>query len=112
LESFLPVKYNDDYSYSPETYLKRTNHAITANLPDSFVTNDDWSLVYMVDHDSSLSVNRTVLFEGLEGGPALTIGDYGSGHTIHWAMAGEYEGVDIWSDEVKQIFINIGKFSE
>ncbi|MCP4684192.1 MAG: hypothetical protein GY867_01990 [bacterium] len=114
LESFIPVEYNDDYSYASETYIKMAAHEITAAVPDSFATNDDWSLVYMAElpDASTESTNRTVLFRGLEGGPALTIGDLGSGHTIHWAMAGEYNGSDIWSDEVKQIFVNIAEFSK
>jgi len=114
LESFMPVAYDGDYSYHPETYVRMATHPITANIPDTFMTNADWALVYMTELDdaSTESTNRTVLFKGLEGGPALTIGNLGTGHIIHWAMAGEYEGPDIWSDEVKQIFINIGKFSE
>ena len=114
LESFMPVAYDDDYSYSSETYIKMATHPITASVPDTFVTNSDWSLVYMyeLDNASTECTNRTILFQGLEGGPALTIGDLGTGHIIHWAMAGEYEGADIWSDEVRQIFINIARFSQ
>jgi len=113
LESFIPVAYGDDYSYTSETYVKMANHPITANIPDTFMTTSDWALVYMVELDdaSTESTNRTVLYKGLEGGPALIIGDLGAGHTIHWAMAGEYRGSDIWTEEVKQIFVNIANYS-
>ncbi len=114
LESFMPVAYDDDYDYASETYVKLVDHEITAALPDTFETNSDWSYVNMIElaDGATASTNRTVLCKGLLGGPALVIGDLGTGHIIHWAMAGEYNGSDIWSDEVKQIFVNIANFSK
>ncbi|HEX2897839.1 MAG TPA: hypothetical protein VHP63_07310 [candidate division Zixibacteria bacterium] len=112
LHSIIPVSYNDNYEYFPETYLKVTDHAITAGVPDSFDTRTDWTLVYMIDNATSLSTNHQVIYNGKNGGPAITIGTYGAGRSIHWAMAGQYRGADIWSPEVRRIFINIAAFSK
>lgn len=111
LESFLPVAHDASFEYESETYTKMVDHPITANIPNTFVTNSDWCLSYMTAHPSPLSSNIQVLFEGSTSGPALVIGDLGSGHTIHWAMGLEYIGEDIWSAEVRQIFLNIAFFS-
>ena len=114
LKSFMPVAYNNDYDYHAETYVKMANHPITAAIPDTFMTYDGWTSIYMTELDdaSTECTNRIVLFKGLKSGPAVTMGNLGKGHIIHWAMAGAYRGQNIWSDEVKQIFINIGKFSQ
>ena len=34
------------------------------------------------------------------------VGDYEEGRTIHWNMGGHYAGSNIWTEEVKQLFIN------
>lgn len=112
IESILPVSYNSLYAYNGETYLKVTSNAITAGVPDSFDTRAGWSAIYMVDNPASLSTNHVVLFNGKASGPALTMGTYGTGRTIHWAMAGQYWEDDIWSPEVRRIFINIANFSK
>ncbi len=112
LTSINPLAYDSAYTYNYETYLEATPHAITAGVPDSFDTRTDWTLLYMVDNAASLSNNRQVIYNGKEGGPALAIGTYGTGRAIHWAMAGAYNGPDVWSPEVRRIFINIASFSK
>ena len=43
---------------------------------------------------------------------ALGVGDLGLGHTIHWSMAGVYDGTDIWSTETERILTNIAAFAD
>jgi hypothetical protein len=47
-----------------------------------------------------------MIFQGSKSGAAVVIGDYQEGKLIHWNMGGEWFGSNIWTDEVKQLFIN------
>jgi hypothetical protein len=112
----LPLAYDGDYCDSgagtcPETYTKVATHAITAGLPASFVTPADWTYSYTSLNASSTSTNVKVLFTGSTSGDALAIGDRGSGHIIHWNMAGVYGGADIWDSNTQKILTNIADFA-
>lgn len=112
LKDILPVMYTGDYDSGTETYTKEVNHPITEGLPDSFsISNEEWSYSLTAVYNNSLSSNPTVLFSGNSSGAALTIGQLNNGKTIHWNMAGAYEGDTIWTPEVTQILINIAKYS-
>ena len=112
LKDILPVTYTGDYDYGTETYTKEVNHPITEGLPASFsISNEEWSYSLTAVYNNSLSSNPTVLFSGNSSGAALTIGQLNNGKTIHWNMAGAYEGNTIWTPEVRQILINIAKYS-
>jgi hypothetical protein len=112
LKDFLPVTYNDEYSYGTETYRKLVNNTITDGLPTSFSISDtNWSYSYTSLYVNSLSTNLTVLFSGDYSGAALTMGELNKGKTIHWNMAGAYEDNTIWTPEVKKILINIARYS-
>jgi len=117
LIDILPLAYNDDYcddgeGVCPETYTKLVDHPITEGLPESFLTPPDWTYSFQAVNDSSLATNIQVLFEGSTSGSALGIGDLGLGHTIHWSMAGVYDGTDIWSTETTRILTNIADFAD
>ncbi len=112
LNALLPVSYNNTFTYLPQTFLKVTNHAIAAGVPDSFDTRNGWSFSHTTDNVTSLSTNREVIYNGKTGGPALAIGIYGDGRSIHWSMAGQSNGPNIWSPEVRRLFINIAAFSK
>ena len=42
LAPILPSTYGGTYSYAPEWYHKSATHAISQNLPDSFIVPNDW----------------------------------------------------------------------
>lgn len=113
----LPLAYNDDYCDSGagecvETYTKLVDHAITEGLPATFSTPDDWVYSFQVVNSTSVASNIQVLFEGSISGAALGIGEFGTGHVLHWSMGGEYDGSDIWSTETSRILTNIADFAE
>ncbi|HEX2897840.1 MAG TPA: hypothetical protein VHP63_07315 [candidate division Zixibacteria bacterium] len=114
VDSISPLEYGGNYGDGAvERYVKELDHPITAGVPDTFDTYQDWTWIQAVDKANSLSTNRQVLFSGFQAGStALGIGTYGSGRIIHWAMAGVDYGPNIWSPEVRRIFINIAAFSK
>jgi len=113
LDSILPVESFASSSNGIETYLKESNHAITAGVPDSFDTKQDWSYSEVFPNPRTQTTDYTLLYSGkFYGGAAMTIGTLGSGRVIHWNMSGQYEGPDIWSPEVRRLFINIAAFSK
>lgn len=117
LIDLLPLAYDDDYCDNGagecvETYTKLVDHAVTEGLPATFSTPGDWVYSFQVVNATSVASNIQVLFEGSISGAALGIGDFGTGHVLHWSMGGEYEGSDIWSTETSRILTNIADFSE
>lgn len=112
LKEILPSMYNGNYDYGTETYVKEVNHPITEGLPVSFsISNEAWSYSITNVYSNSLSGNLKVLFSGSKSGAALTIGELNKGKTIHWNMAGAYDGNTIWTSEVKKILVNIARYS-
>lgn len=114
LDSLSPVTSGQIFNDGPETHIKELDHPITAGLPDTFYTHpSDWYWYATADRATSLSSNRRVLTSGVVANSAqLVIGTFGSGRVIYWAMAGIYNGPDVWSTEVRRIFINIAAFSK
>lgn len=117
LLEILPLTYNDDYcddggGVCPETYTRMVDHPVTAGLPATFVTPDDWTYSFLAVNPTSLATDIQVLFEGSNSGAALGVGTFGSGHTLNWSMAGEYDGSDIWSAETERIVENIAAFAD
>ena len=113
LDSILPVESDGHSVGGVETYYKESNHDITAGLPDSFVTKATWSISEVFPNSRTQTTDYTVLFSGKSyGGAAMTMGTLGSGRVIHWSMAGQFGGPDIWIPEVRRLFINIAAFSK
>ncbi|HEX2897838.1 MAG TPA: hypothetical protein VHP63_07305 [candidate division Zixibacteria bacterium] len=118
LDSILPVEsFGDSYGPVVETYLIEGNNAeinaIRAGVPDSFDTRATWSYSAVFTNPRSQLTNYTLIYSGvLANTPALTMGTIGTGRVIHWSTALEYEGVNIWSPEVRRLFINIAAFSK
>lgn len=117
LIDILPLAYNDDYcddggGECPETYTKMVDHPITEGLPATFLTPADWTYSFLAANDSTLATDIQVLFQGSNSGNAMGIGRLGLGYTIHWSMAGIYDGTDIWSTETVRILTNIAAFAD
>ncbi|MGI9545416.1 MAG: hypothetical protein ACR2MX_19295 [Cyclobacteriaceae bacterium] len=110
LYQWSPVKYDGEWGVSGESYTVMTDHTITKDLPATFTLPENWSYSKQT-LNTEIGVNATTLIEGSESASALSIRKIGNGHNIHWSMAGAYGGTDIWSDEAKQILINIGDFA-
>jgi hypothetical protein len=105
----LPIVYNDDWGYDDETYYKDINHPITFSLPDSFVVPEDWSYSWTL-RDTIVAKQAVTIYRGSSSGDAVVLGKYGTGEIIHWNMAGQYDGDNIWSPEVKTLLINITRY--
>lgn len=105
----LPVVYDGDWDYNEETYYKQLNHPISLSLPDSFVVPVDWSYSFTL-RDTTPSKQALTIFKGSESGDAVVLGRYGAGEIIHWNMAGQYDGNEIWSPEVKKLLVNISRY--
>jgi len=105
----IPVLYDSDYGYDGEMYYKKINHPVSLSLPDSFMVPSDWSYVWTV-RDTALAKQAVTIFTGSLSGDAVVLGKYGSGEIIHWNMAGQYEGDNIWSPEVKTLLKNIALY--
>jgi hypothetical protein len=105
----IPVVYNNNYDYEEEMYYKKINHPVSLSLPDSFMVPSDWSYVCTV-RDTALVKQAVTIFTGSLSGDAVVLGKYGSGEIIHWNMAGQYDGDDIWSPEVKTLLKNIALY--
>jgi hypothetical protein len=111
----LPLAYDGtfcDSSGCAETYTRGAIHPITEGVAASFLTPSEWNYSYTVVNATSTSSNITVLYVGSTSGPALAIGDYGSGHILHWNMAGEYVGPDIWDANTAGILTNIASYAQ
>ncbi len=112
LREILPSLYDGDYAYENETYRKMLTHPITNGLPDTLsISNGNWSYSKTTIYSSSLLTDIKVLFRGDGSGAALTIGQLNKGYVIHWNMAGQYRGAEIWTDNVKKILTNIAGYS-
>lgn len=106
-----PATSDRDYTYGAETYTRdAATHPIARDLPATFLVPDDgWSMGFTTA-DPEPAKQATVVFSGSESGDAVVSGRHGEGRTVHWNMAGEYNGEDIWSPEVRQLLVNIARF--
>lgn len=112
IREILPAQYNGGYSYNSESYKKITSHPITDSLSDTLsISNQSWSYSKTIPYASSLLTDIKVLFSGNDSGAALTIGQLNKGYVIHWNMAGQYNGENIWTENVKKILTNIAGYS-
>ena len=108
LNSIIPVSYGGSWSTGIETYTVETDHPITENLPESFAVLPNWSFS-VTNRDENPTLNAITLLKGSRSNDALVIGEFGNGNIVHWNMGGHYSGRNIWSDEVRQILINIAQ---
>jgi len=104
LTQMLPLAYDDDYcddgaGNCVDTITVDVDHALTQGLEATFMTPPDYTYSFMILNASATSTNVMTLMTGAMGGAALGIGDWGSGHSIHWNWAGCYAGPDISSFE-------------
>ncbi|HUF26587.1 MAG TPA: hypothetical protein VMM18_06365 [Gemmatimonadaceae bacterium] len=105
-----PALYGDDYEYQGEHYSRLiAGHPVAQGLPQSFETRPDWTSVVTMA-DPAPAKQAQVVFGGSVSGDAVIAGRHGEGRTVHWSMAGEYNGQDIWSVEVRQLLVNIAKY--
>ena len=106
-----PSVHQSGYDYGTETYtVVASSHPVAEGLPPSFATPDaGWSYANDVA-DTAPFKNATVVIGGSASGDAVVAGQYGAGRTVHWNMAGQYDGDDIWSPEVRRILVNIAKY--
>ena len=111
LRAILPSKYGGTYAYSSELYRKRATHAISQNLPDSFLVPTDWSFSTAV-RDTSAAKQAITVFNGALSGDAVVAGRYGNGKVVHWNMGGQKIGADIWSAEVRTLLRNIASYAQ
>ena len=105
INDILPVTYGGWWSTGSEFYYKEIDHDISEALPDTFLLPVNWSYSNTVA-DPTEGKNAQVVFQGSQSGAALVIGEHEEGKTIHWNMGGHYAGTNIWTEEVKNIFIN------
>lgn len=110
LNKWSPASYNESWDVGQELYTVLEDHPITKNLPAGFMMPKTWSYA-SVTLNAEAGINATSLIEGSKSNVAMSIRPLKKGHIIHWSMAGVYGGSNIWSKEVKQIFINIGDFA-
>ncbi len=57
--------------------------------------------------DITAEKNAQLIFQGSQSGAAIVVGDFEEGKTIHWNMGCHFGGIHIWTEEIKQFFINI-----
>ena len=112
----LALAYNDDYcddgaSACIDTITVDVGHPLTQGLDAIFTTPPDYTYSFMILNDAATSENATNLMTGTIGGAVLGIGEWGSGHTIHWNWAGCYAGADIWDANTTRILMNIADFA-
>ena len=111
LRPILPAKYGGTYAYSSELYRKSATHAISQNLPDSFLVPTDWSFSATV-RDTAATKQAITVFSGAQSGDAVVAGRYGNGKVVHWNMGGQKIGADIWSSEVRTLLRNIASYTQ
>jgi len=116
LTAVMPLAYDGDYcddgdSACIDTITVDIAHALTAGLPDTFTTPPDYTYSFMILNTMATSTNVMNVMTGTTGGAALGVGDWGSGHSIHWNWAGAYEGDDIWDENTTRILLNIADFA-
>jgi len=102
-----PAVYLDDYDYEGEEYKRlMPGHPVAQGLPATFSTSGDWTWI-LTAPDPAPAKQAQVVFGGESSGAAVIAGVHGQGRTVHWAMAGEYNGSDIWSMDVRKLLVNI-----
>ncbi|MDX1675887.1 MAG: hypothetical protein R3314_13925 [Longimicrobiales bacterium] len=106
-----PAVYDYDYDYGTEDYtVEMAGHPIADGLPATFAVPDSgWSYAYVVA-DTAAAKEAVVVITGSVSGDAVVAGRWGDGRTVHWNMAGQYDGDDIWAPEVRQLLVNIVTF--
>lgn len=110
IAAIAPAIYGEDYEYEAEQYTRMAaGHPVAQGLPATFMTRDDWTAVVTLV-DPSPAKQAQVIFSGSTSGAAVIAGVHGQGRTVHWSMAGQYDGDDIWSDEVRQLLVNIASY--
>ncbi len=108
LNSIIPVSYGGSWSRGEEEYTIHTHHPITEGLPETFTVPENWSFS-VTNMDENLTLNAQTLIKGSRSNDALVLGEYGNGNIIHWNMGGHYNGRNIWTEEVRQLLINIAE---
>ncbi len=116
LDPALPLAYDGGYCDTGggdciDTLTVDVRNTITEGLPATFATPPDYTYSYCKVNAASTSSGIQVLLTGQDSGPALAVGAYGSGHILHWNMAGAYEGPDIWDANTSRILTNLALYS-
>ena len=105
INDILPITYGGWWDSGSEYYYKVIDHTISQALPDTFLLPPAWSYSNTL-LDMAEEKNAQMIFQGTESGAAVVTGDFEQGKLIHWNMGGEWFGSNIWTAEVKQLFIN------
>lgn len=109
--AIVPTVYDGGYDYGTETYnVQLPSHPIADGMAASFAVPDTgWSYTFAVA-DTAAAKEAAVVITGSISGDAVVAGRWGDGRTVHWNMAGQYDGDDIWAPEVRQLLVNIATF--
>jgi hypothetical protein len=106
----VPSRYDGTYAYTVETYSQAApGHPILDGLPATSAVAGNWSFSRTVADDTP-SKRAQVVVSGSASGAAVVAGRHGQGRTVHWNMAGEYRGADIWSPETRTLLVNIVRY--
>lgn len=96
----LPTVYGDDYTYQTEQYSVAVNDAVTEGLPATFMPGPDHTQVLLEPKPGT-----TTWITGSESGPVL-VGWEAPGRVISWNGAAEYDGSDVWTDDLDRMVVN------
>lgn len=111
IADIVPARYNNGFRTGSETYtVMDASHPVAQGFAGSFATpGTPWNYS-LTTVDPTPSKSARLIFRGSASGAAVVAGVYGQGRTVHWNMAGEYGGSEIWSDSVRRLLVNIAKF--
>ena len=100
VSAVFPVDYGSGYDYGTEQYSVVVSDAVTEGLPATFMPGPDHSRV-----DFAPKPGSKTWIMGSESGPAL-VGWSVPGRVISWNGAAEYNGSDVWTDDLDRMVVN------
>lgn len=100
LPAVLPADYGDDYFYETEQYSVVVDDPVTEGLPSTFMPGPDHTQVLL-----DPKAGTTTWITGSESGAAL-VGWGAPGRVISWNGAAEYDGPDVWTEDLDRMVVN------
>jgi len=105
LPVILPAVYSGGYDYETEEYSVAVNDEVTEGLPSTFMPGPDHARVYLDPKPGT-----TTWITGSVTG-AVLVGWEASGRVISWNGAAEYNGSDVWNDDLDLMVVNAIRYA-
>lgn len=104
IRAILPADYGGDWANEGEMYAVVVNDAVTEELPSTFTPGPDHTRVPLDPKPAT-----TTWIRGEKSG-AVLVGWSVPGRVISWNGAAEYDGPDVWTDDLDRMVVNAVRY--